>query len=182
MPRQKLDRRALIATYYANVRSILEYGSVVWSGAAKVHLKRLERVQHKFLMWLAARAGGTDRSICLEYCHLLHFFHVSSLGARRTQFDLLFLKSIYSGRIDSSFLLASFALHVPSRPTRNVQLFNVPFARVSTVKTGTFTRLAAQANDFIARNPQVDFTSDTFISFKSFVVVHCRNMPLRTVS
>ena len=181
LPGQKLDRKALLAAYYANVRSILEYGSVVWSGAARTHLKRLERAQHKFLMWLAARASGTDRSTCLEYHHLLQFFHVSSLEARRTQFDLLYLKSICSGRIDSSFLLASFALHIPRRPSRNIQLFHVPFARVSTVQTGTFTRLAAQANDFIARNPQVDFLSDTFSTFKSFAIAHCRNMPFRSV-
>ena len=84
LPGQKLNRKALLAAYYVNVRSILEYGSVVWSGAAKTHLKRLERVQHKFLMWLAARASGTDRYTCLDYHHLLQFFHVSSLEARRT--------------------------------------------------------------------------------------------------
>ena len=43
LPRQKLNQKALLTAYYANVRSILEYGSVVWSGAAKSHLKWLER-------------------------------------------------------------------------------------------------------------------------------------------
>ena len=60
--------------------------------------------------------------------------------------------------------------------------FHVPFARVSTVQTGIFTRLVAQANGFIARNPQVDFLSDTFSTFKSFAVALCRNMPFRSVS
>ena len=55
---QKFDRKALLSAYYANVRSVLEYGTIVWSGAAKTHLKRLERVQHKFLIWLATRARG----------------------------------------------------------------------------------------------------------------------------
>ena len=33
----------------SHVRSILEYGSIIWSDAAKSHIVRLERVQHKFL-------------------------------------------------------------------------------------------------------------------------------------
>ena len=67
LPRQKLDRKPLIAAYCANVRSILDYGSVLWSGAAKTHLNRLERIQHKFLSWLAARTRGTDRPASLQY-------------------------------------------------------------------------------------------------------------------
>ena len=77
LPRQKLDRKALLAAYYAKVRSILECGSVVWSGAAKTHLKRLERVQHTFLMWVASRASGTDRSTCLECRYTAFMFHPS---------------------------------------------------------------------------------------------------------
>ena len=36
--------RAILSTYFANVRSILEYCSVVWSGAARTHIQRIERV------------------------------------------------------------------------------------------------------------------------------------------
>ena len=39
-------------SYFAHVRSLLEYCSVVWAGAAKTHTDRLERVQHRFLIWL----------------------------------------------------------------------------------------------------------------------------------
>ena len=31
---------------------MLEYGSVIWAGAAESHTARIDRVQHKFLMWL----------------------------------------------------------------------------------------------------------------------------------
>ena len=174
LPRQKFDRKALLTAYSANVRSILEYGTIVWSGAAKTHLKRLERVQHKFLTWLATRARGTDGLASREYRDLLSFFDVQSLEARRTHFDLMYLRNIFSGKIDSSYPLGCFSLHVPRRPTRNVSLFNVPFARVSSVKTGTFTRLANQANDFIRLNPRVDFFSDSFSEFKASVVAFAK--------
>ena len=176
LPKQKLNRKALMAAYCANVRSILEYGSVVWSGAAKTHLKRLERIQHKFLLWLAARAGGADRPASLEYSHLLSFFNILSLEARRTKFDLLYLRNIFSGGIDSSFLLSCFALHVPSRMTRKISLFSVPYARVATVKAGTFVRLVAEANDFMGQYPQVDFFADSSSAFKSLAVAYCSNL------
>ena len=92
------------------------------------------------------------------------------------QFDLLYLRKILSGRIESSVLLSCFSLHVPQRPTRNVKLFHVPFARVSTVKSGTFVRLANRANDFIRQHPTVDFFADSFCRFKSSVVAHITSM------
>ena len=33
--------------------SIREYGCAIWGGAAKSYVERLERVQHKFIMWMA---------------------------------------------------------------------------------------------------------------------------------
>ena len=176
LPNQKFDRKALLTTYFANIRSILEYGSVVWSGAAKTHLSRLERVQHKFLIWLNRRARGADGSTSLDYRQLLNVFNVPTLEARRVQFDLLFLRNILSCKIDSSFLLTCFGLHVPSRTTRKSVLFHVPFGRVLTVKSGTFCRLATLANAFIRHSKEVDFFSDDFSAFKSSVLDYIRSL------
>ena len=33
----KFNKKSLLVAYFANVRSILEYGSVVWAGVAKSH-------------------------------------------------------------------------------------------------------------------------------------------------
>ena len=46
----KFNRNALMCAYVSNVRSILEYGSVMWAGAAETHTVRIDRVQHKFLI------------------------------------------------------------------------------------------------------------------------------------
>ena len=178
LPRQKFNQKALIAAYYANVRSILEYGSVVWAGAAKTHLARLERIQWKFLMWLSFRVRGTDRFARFnrqDYLDLLSAFSMTSLEARRTLHDLVYLRNVFSGKIDSSFLLSCFSLHVPSRSTRNVSLFSTPHARVCTVKTGTFVRLPTLANSFISENPHVDIFCDSFRDFKSSVVANSMN-------
>ena len=96
---------------------------------------------------------SVSRIHCAADCALrdLLCFFMSTLRNHdlRTSFLCMYLSNIFSGKIDSSYLLGCFSLHVPRRPTRNVSLFNVPFARVSSVKTGTFMRLATQANHLI---------------------------------
>lgn len=58
--------RAIVAAYFANVRSVLEYCSVVWNGAAGSHTDRIERIQHTFLIWLTV--NSTRNSDSLSYC------------------------------------------------------------------------------------------------------------------
>ena len=81
VPRRARFRfKPLLSVFYAHVRSIIEYGSVVWSGAAVTHLKRLERIQHSFLIWLAC--SSDSRSENLSYDHLLQHFNVPSIRSR----------------------------------------------------------------------------------------------------
>ena len=48
--RVRFNHAAIICAFNAHVRSVIEYGSVIWSGAAVTHLARFERLQHIFLM------------------------------------------------------------------------------------------------------------------------------------
>ena len=150
----RCDSKALVSTYCANVRSILEYGCVVWGGAAETHLKRLERVQHKFLMWLCHRCRITDPT--LRYEELLQRFRVASLAGRRRQHDLLFIRNVHRQAIDSSFLLYHLPLVVPSRTLRRHALFYVPHARVNTVQRGLFCRIPRLCNSFLESNHAAD--------------------------
>ena len=60
---------AALAAYKAHERSVMEYGCVIWSGAAVTHLRRLERLQHRFLMWLGCRTQAACPP--LDYVSLL---------------------------------------------------------------------------------------------------------------
>ena len=142
--RSKFRRASLLAAYFANVRSILEYFSVIWSGAADSHTVRVDRVQHKFLTWLLTHTSGQTPS--LSYRDLLHHFHLPSLRARREQHDLLFLRNVLQAKYNSSLLLHSFSLRVPARSTRTHTLFAVPRARVNTVMRGIFCRVPRVTN------------------------------------
>lgn len=72
-----------MCAYYSNVRSVLEYGSVIWAGAADTHTVRIDRVQHKFLIWLLSNTVS-GHAVSLEYSDLLKHFRIASLSGIHT--------------------------------------------------------------------------------------------------
>ena len=166
--KNRLNLSSVQVAYFAHVRSILEYGSVVWAGAAKTHLDRIERIQHKFLIWLNYHSGYANRS--LDYNELLRRFNVTSLKSRRNQHDLLFLRNLFRGRVDSPDLLSRFSLSAPQRLGRRLQLFHVPFGRVDSVMNGLLTRLPRSMNAFAASCPGSDLFHDSLYRFRTSIV------------
>ena len=150
----KFERKVIIAAYNAHVRSVIEYACVTWSGAAKTHLARFERLQHRFLMWLAA--STESRCPSLAYEELLDHFMVPSIKSRFIRTDLLFLHKILRNSIDSTHLVGQFGIAAPGRRLRHTGMLNVPFARVNTVKTSLVVRLPKLYNDLSSQNHTAD--------------------------
>ena len=144
-----IDKTGLLAAYYANVRSILEYDSVVWAGTAKSHLDRLERIQHKFLMFLAGTRR--DHLNVLNYNELCVRYNVQKLSKRRSALDLSFLHGLFNGRIDSTSLVERFSLRVPARQTHSNELFALTNPRVSVCNASLFFRLPRVMNSILTR-------------------------------
>lgn len=162
-PRQaRFDHTALISAFNAHVRSLMEYGSVIWAGAAVTHLVRLERLQHRFLMWLGSNAQ--HRCASLEYQDLLAHFKTASIKARLIHIDIRFLHNTFHQRYDCSQLTSIFSFATPHRRSRHTGLFHEPFGRVNTVKNSFITRLPMTCNKFLHQTPSADF----FHSSKSF--------------
>ena len=154
MSLRRFDYRPVMCAYYAHVRSTIEYGSVIWSGAAASHLARLERLQHRFLMWLGAKTHG---QCPMDYASLTEHFRCASIKARFVQADVLFLRYVFSGRLDCTDLVTTFTLRVPGRRSRQTGLFSVPFGRVNTVKNSFKIRVPKLVNDFLLKKPAEDF-------------------------
>ena len=180
-PRCELNTKAILAAYNANIRSILEYCSVIWGGAARSHVVRVERIQHKFLMWLAMYSGS--RCTSLEYDQLLSRYNMQHLYARRVQSDILFMCKLFKGFISSSHLLECFAIHVPIRSTRGapVTLFSVPsvssrWSRVNTVVNGLFVRGPRLVNDLVKSSPTCDLFHDTLGQLKRHTVAYSASL------
>ena len=165
----KFNKASLLTAYFANVRSILEYCSVIWTGAAKTHTVRVDRVQHKFLIWLLTHTHS-GYSASLSYDQLLLHFQISSLASRRVQHDILFLRNAMLGKLDVQTLLSSFSLYVPARSTRTRSLFNVPRARVCVVQNCLFNRLPREVNVFLDQCRDADIFNDSLGIFKSHVM------------
>ena len=157
--RGSYSKKGVIAAYCANVRSILEYGSVVWAGAANSNLERLERIQHKFLAFLAGTRR--DRFDMSDYDHLCSSYRMEKLAKRRAALDLSFLHGVMSGRIESSLLLRQFGLRVSVRATRNPEFLHVPSSRVGACMSALFSRLPRAFNTFLHQHPSFDIFYDS---------------------
>ena len=82
------------------------------------------------------------------------------------QHDIIFIRNILRLYIDSADILASFALHMPTRSTRAYKPFNEPRARANTVQSSLFCRLPREANSFLNKCNRADVFNDTFQAFK----------------
>ena len=178
----RLQTGPILAAYFGNIRSILEYGCVIWGGAAPTHLKRLDRIQHKFLSWLSY-AHTSRPAFSLSYHDLLKQFKVSSLEKRRFQHDVCFVHKVVCGRVDSAFLLGCFPLHVPQRRTRSgpAQLIHVPSAREAnkeTIRRGLFRRAVLAFNEHVDRCQAADPFHATIATFKTSVRKYVKNNPV----
>ena len=172
-----LKAEPILAAYFGNIRSVLEYACVVWGGAASTHLERLEKIQHKFLMWLASKISPTQPPQSVAYDDLLASFNLLSLKSRRFQYDVLFVHKIVSGYVDSAYLLGNFPLHVPARSTRArvATLYHVPFARVECVRRGLFCRAASAMNKFLSACPRSDPFYQSHYAFRAKVKSYIRS-------
>ena len=169
----KFNQKTLLVTYFANVRSILEYSCVIWAGAAKTHTERADRVQHKFLLWLNRHTTVSCPS--LSYNSLLNHFGIPSLSARRVQYDLLFLRNVFSGKINSADLVAQFSLHVPPRSTRSQRLFAEHPWRVCAIRDGFLRRTPKVMNVFLSVSG-ADLFNDDFSTFRCRVMRYVRSL------
>ena len=102
----------------------------------------------------------------LTYPDLSKHFRVPFLSSRRAQHDLLFLKGLFSEKLNSEILLSRFPLRVPIRPTRTAALFAESRARISTVQNGLVCRVARETNSFLAHSKD-DFFTTSFSAIDS---------------
>ena len=117
------DTKAILTLYNSLVRSILEYGPVIWAPTYQCHIDRLERVQAKFVKFLLYKYRFPYENVSHEIRLLL--VGLSSLETRRRNSYLFFLYKLIKGSIDCESLLSKLNFRIPGRHTRLLQLFIV---------------------------------------------------------
>lgn len=86
--------------YFSIVRSVLEYGSQIWSPYQKTYVNLIERIQRKFTRFLSYKTNSGPS----DYGSRLNQFNLLSLKSRRTCIDLLTLHKVLNNGMDSDFL------------------------------------------------------------------------------
>lgn len=155
---------ALKNAYIAVVRSVLEYACSVWSPYYEVHKNRLERVQKKFLRFICYRLRIPVETV--DYSELMKLLNLSSLESRRKYYDLCMLFKIINNEIDSMQLLSSINFHIPSRITRNYNLFSIGQHRTNYGYNSPIDRFSRFANELIDQL-DIDFFNISLNRYKA---------------
>ncbi|XP_050548331.1 uncharacterized protein LOC126909969 [Daktulosphaira vitifoliae] len=138
------SRDCLVALYCSLVRSILEYGTLIWSPYTAVDKSRINKVQNRFLGF----AGYT-----LNIAHPAHDYgpineilKLESLELRRKTFGKYFIDKLLHGDIDAPRLIERLDIHVPSN-TRFQSKFYVPLSRSNFSKNAPLIKLMREYNE-----------------------------------
>ena len=109
--------------YCSLVRPHLEYCSSVWSPSYNVHIQAIDRVQHKFLRYIAYKKQQTFDDI--NYSDLENSIQISTLQIRRMHRDLTMFYNLLHSHCHRPELTSKIRLYVPPRQTRLNHSFQV---------------------------------------------------------
>ncbi|KAF0760090.1 Uncharacterized protein FWK35_00024216 [Aphis craccivora] len=106
------DKHALKSLFCSLVRSLCEYGSIIWFPFQIGFKLKLEKIQQKFLRFLAFKCSTPVDS---SYSSLLSILNLETLENRRLRLDLYFSYKLFVGMIDCPDFLNHFSFHVTTR-------------------------------------------------------------------
>ena len=109
------DIYCLKSLYCALVRSILEYGVLVWSPYYAVQINRIERIQRQFVRYALRMLPWEDPIRLPPYEHRCALIQLPTLANRRSLLQRLFIFDLLGNNIDSTELLKRVHFNVPSR-------------------------------------------------------------------
>lgn len=165
------DPCTLKILYTSLIRSKLEYGSIVWSPYAKVHIDRLERIQRKFVSF--ALRNITFSYPLPPYAERSLLLGLETLELRRKIFSLSLIFDLINGNIDCPDLLAKIAFNVPCRNLRHHNVFFIQLHRSNFVLNSPFIRALTLFNK-LSHTFNVEFSTSKH-NFKSLLFYNMRN-------
>ncbi|KAI5751055.1 hypothetical protein M8J77_003777 [Diaphorina citri] len=154
--------------YFAYVRSVLEYCSVVWSPQYQVHIKSLESIQHKFLRLIAFKSNTRIENH--DYAEIESANNIMALETRRQINDLVFLYKLINNKHFCPDLLSQINIKVPTRETRNKVLFGLKKYKTNIDNNAPLQRSQRYWN--MASDGGVDIFSDSVLNIIRLVESH----------
>ena len=117
--------------YFAYVRSILEYCTLVWDPYYNIHISALENIQRRFCKYVYFRKHGIYPVRNYPQKLLLAEFDLIPLVDRRKYFSLTFLYKLLHGIIQDSNLLSQINFCVPRLNNRQPLVFSNQVSRTN---------------------------------------------------
>ena len=137
----------VVALFKSLARSSLEYASPIWNPTNMTQTNQIERVQHKFIKILARRYYN-DSSFLTDYQWYEERLNLPSLKLRRIILDVNFAIKSFNKQIDSSTYIDLFNFRVPSRTTRQNQVFSLNASRING-RVSVMNRIMQNFNDHV---------------------------------
>lgn len=135
------DPEVLKTLYFAFVRSRLEYASLVWCPHYNTYVDVLEKVQRRFLKFLAFTEDKTYPERGFPHRVLLERFSVTSLEQRRKTSSLVFLFKLLHGDISCTSLIDKLVFHAPRDASRHKRCFYLRTPRTNILKFSPLYRI-----------------------------------------
>lgn len=157
------DKHALKSVYCSLIRSICEYGSIIWSPYQLSYKSKLEKIQQTFLRFLSYKCS-IPRDPHSSYSPILFILNLETLERRRLRLDLYFAFKLFSGIIDCPDFLSRFSFHVPTRSTRTRNTFYMNMEITNYANNYPCNRIMQFTNEL-----NIDyFASPNFHLFKTY--------------
>lgn len=153
--KQFKDPYTLKTLYCSLIRSVLEYSSTIWSPSYAIHIKRIESVQKRFLLFTLRNIfRNIERSELPPYKDRLKLITLETLYSRRVTADLVFMFKLVSGSIDLPNMLARISFNTRINYRRQNNLIYLPTQRTNYGQQQPFYRMCSVFNQF---STEVDF-------------------------
>lgn len=157
--RQFKDPYTLKALYCSLIRSVLEYGSIIWSPSYAIHIKRIESVQKRFLLFTLRNIfRNTARFDLPPYMDRLQLISLETLYSRRVSADLVFICKLIQGSIDLPETLALINFNARINHRRQDNLIYLPTRRTNYGQQQPFYRMCSTFNRY---SSDFDFHTNT---------------------
>lgn len=147
--RQFKDPYTLKTLYCSLIRSVLEYGSIIWSPSYAIHITRIESVQKRFLLFTLRNIfRDTPRFELPSYMDRLRLISLETLHSRRVSADLVFICKLIQGLIDLPEILARINFNTRINHRRQDNLIYLPMRRTNYGQQQPFYRMCSTLNRY----------------------------------